>query len=122
MFNFDMLALGVRGDELGTLMSEEELEIYGIDWDGLRDENLLQSHGLNNTSGEAATSWVGRTGPPPHLNEVRVEEPETPEYAGDLAAMISHNIGPINSNSIEHHTQLWITGLACARVIAGNLF
>jgi len=42
MFGFDMIVHGVRGDRLpeGEL-NEEELEVYGVDWEALRDEDLL---------------------------------------------------------------------------------
>ncbi|KAF8187259.1 hypothetical protein K438DRAFT_1973001 [Mycena galopus ATCC 62051] len=33
-------------------MSEEELEVYGIDWEGLRDNALLDSQQRNNPSAE----------------------------------------------------------------------
>ncbi|KAF8174169.1 hypothetical protein K438DRAFT_1610186 [Mycena galopus ATCC 62051] len=67
MFVFDMLINGVRGNQLpDDAMSEEELEVYGIDWEGLRDDALLDSQQRNNPSAEGATSWVGRIGPINH--------------------------------------------------------
>ena len=49
MFGFDMLVHGVRGDQLPEEeLSEEELEVYGVDWEGLLDEWLLQSQRANN--------------------------------------------------------------------------
>ncbi|KAJ7834799.1 hypothetical protein B0H14DRAFT_3087591 [Mycena olivaceomarginata] len=58
-------------------LSEEELEVYGIDWSGLRDNDLLASQRANNSIGEGATSWIGRVGPPPlaDLSSVVVEPP-----------------------------------------------
>ncbi|KAJ7670247.1 hypothetical protein B0H17DRAFT_1209474 [Mycena rosella] len=37
MFVFDMLVNGVRGNQLPVdeVLNEEELEVYGIDWEGL---------------------------------------------------------------------------------------
>ncbi|KAJ7633530.1 hypothetical protein DFH06DRAFT_1272399 [Mycena polygramma] len=79
MFVFDMLANGVRGNQLPAeeVLSEEELEVYGIDWAGLRDDDLLASQRTNNPMGEGASSWVGRVGPPPlgDLSSVVVEPP-----------------------------------------------
>ncbi|KAJ7705834.1 hypothetical protein B0H14DRAFT_3099686 [Mycena olivaceomarginata] len=70
MFVFDMYVNGVRGDRLPPEeenLNEEELEVYGIDWQGLRDNGVLQSQAQNNSMGEGSSSWVGRTGPPPDL-------------------------------------------------------
>lgn len=42
MFVFDSLVNGVRGDEIGQFtMTDEELEVFGVDWEGLQDETLL---------------------------------------------------------------------------------
>ncbi|KAJ7830386.1 hypothetical protein B0H13DRAFT_2240639 [Mycena leptocephala] len=63
MFVFDMFANGVRGDQLPAEeenLSEEELEVYGIDWQGLHDDNLLQSQAQNNSTAEGSSSWIAR--------------------------------------------------------------
>ncbi|KAJ7808770.1 hypothetical protein B0H14DRAFT_2608561 [Mycena olivaceomarginata] len=67
---------------------EEELEVYGIDWQGLRDDGVLQSQAQNNSRSEGSSSWVGYTGPPPDLSEVIVQPPQ-----GTLTAdEISHSM------------------------------
>ncbi|KAJ7867303.1 hypothetical protein B0H13DRAFT_2236738 [Mycena leptocephala] len=76
MFGFDMLVHGVRGHALPGELPEEELEVYGVDWEGLHDEVLLDSQRNNNSSEDGWTSWLGRSGPPEHLNEVPVEPPQ----------------------------------------------
>jgi hypothetical protein len=44
-----MLVHGVRGDTLpNDEMSQEELEVFGVDWEALRDENILRSQRDNN--------------------------------------------------------------------------
>ena len=47
MFGFDMLVHGVQGYQLPTPqdepLSDEELEVFGVDWEGLNNENMLQS-------------------------------------------------------------------------------
>ena len=68
MFGFDMMANGIRGDFISDHLSDEELEIYGIDWAAYRDEQVLRSVRENTT--EPASSWIGQAGPPLHLNEV----------------------------------------------------
>lgn len=71
MWFFDQHVQGVRGDEV----TPEELETFGVDWDGLRDAELLASWQANNATPEGAQSWVGRVGPPSDLSQVTVEPP-----------------------------------------------
>ncbi|KAJ7213129.1 hypothetical protein GGX14DRAFT_534298 [Mycena pura] len=78
MFVFDTFVNGVRGDRLPPEeenLTDEELETYGIDWQGLRDDTILHSQLQNNPYTEDATSWIGYTGPPPNLSEVSVQPP-----------------------------------------------
>jgi hypothetical protein len=101
MFGFDMLVHGVRGDALPSDdldMIHEELEIFGVDWEALRDENVLRSQRENNDLQERPDIWLGRVGPPPNLNEVQVNASE--------ASLI----------------QTWIHGLATAQNLRPDLF
>ena len=61
LFVFDMLVHGVWGDQLPDEdeLSAEELEVYGVDWEGLRDDGILQAQSLNNPVDEEGSSWVG---------------------------------------------------------------
>jgi hypothetical protein len=45
-----MLVYGIWGFQLpeNIPMSNEELEVYGVDWEGLHDIHLLQSQQQNN--------------------------------------------------------------------------
>ncbi|KAJ7854051.1 hypothetical protein B0H14DRAFT_2580054 [Mycena olivaceomarginata] len=93
MFIFDMYINSVRSDWLPPEeenLNKEELEVYGIDWQGLHNNGVLQSQAQNNPMGEGSRSWVGRTGPPPDLSQVAVQPPtgtltkeEVTEFAGD---------------------------------------
>ncbi|KAJ7585510.1 hypothetical protein C8J56DRAFT_1004806 [Mycena floridula] len=58
-------------------LTDEELEVYGLDWDALGDTNIRDSQAANNPQSEDSTSWFGRTGPPPNLSKVHVNAPET---------------------------------------------
>ncbi|KAJ7036420.1 hypothetical protein C8F04DRAFT_954016, partial [Mycena alexandri] len=78
MFYFDTLVHGTRGHALAADLSEEELEVYGVDWEGPHDDTLLHSQRENNAEETGWTSWLGRVGPPEHLNEVPVESPQGP--------------------------------------------
>lgn len=56
MFGFDMLVHGVRGYQLPTEtepINDEELEVFGVDWEGLTDDMLLESRENNNQPDEA---------------------------------------------------------------------
>ncbi|KAH9912791.1 hypothetical protein B0H21DRAFT_704191, partial [Amylocystis lapponica] len=77
MFGFDMFVHGVRGDQLPLPdnMPQEELEVFGVDWEGLRDNDLLRSQRSNNAADEDFSSWIGHVGPPENLNEVSLESP-----------------------------------------------
>ena len=88
MFCFDMLVHGVRGDQLPEdNLTEEEQEAYGVDWEGLHDEQLLTSQRVNNPISEGSDSWVGRVGPLDHLNEVSVNPPVGPLLLHEVDAL-----------------------------------
>lgn len=80
MFGFDMLVHGVRGDQLPEDLTNEELEVFGVDWDALREDRTLNRVRATAEAerGSGWSSWVGREGPPPELNEVPVEPPRQP--------------------------------------------
>ncbi|KAG6849056.1 hypothetical protein H0H93_011639 [Arthromyces matolae] len=79
MFTFDTIVHGVRGARLSiedntiednTVLSDNELETYGIDWQEIRQDQILQSLSANNPSSEPPDSWLGG-GQPPQLNELQ---------------------------------------------------
>ncbi|KAJ3836495.1 hypothetical protein F5878DRAFT_688908, partial [Lentinula raphanica] len=123
MWGFDMLVHGLRGNSLeGFTMSDQELEVFGIDWEALQDEDLLQSLRHNYAHEEGASTWLGRHGPPPNLNEVQVDPP-----AGSMTTEDVQNLGyllqniPFTSNE-AHVITLWCTALAIARAWYPNVF
>ncbi|KAF8235135.1 hypothetical protein L208DRAFT_1056934, partial [Tricholoma matsutake] len=116
MFSFDQLVHGVRGDQLphDDEMTEDDLEVLGIDWEALRDERLLTSQQHNNDIREGSTSWLGRVGPPDNLNEVQVNTPNAPLHLEEIqqideATLAWRHIGDENSVILS-----WIHGLATA--------
>ncbi|KAF8137807.1 hypothetical protein K438DRAFT_1639004 [Mycena galopus ATCC 62051] len=125
MFVFDMYVNGVRGDQLPQEeedLGEDELEVYGIDWQGLRDDNILHSQAQNNSTTEGSSSWVGHTGPPPDLSQVIVQPPVgtlTEEEATDLYNSFSHLIGSAEDDDI---ILLWSQALAHVRVLYPDVF
>ncbi|KAJ6537538.1 hypothetical protein DFH09DRAFT_930763 [Mycena vulgaris] len=124
MFGFDMLVHGVRGtDPLSEEhMSAEELEVYGVDWEGLHDDDLLESRQENNPPDEGSTSWIGRLGPPERLNEVSLEPPTGPFSADEIAILettIGHLAGAVDDAAVAN---LWTEGLIVARSLRSDLF
>ncbi|KAF8159047.1 hypothetical protein K438DRAFT_1441769, partial [Mycena galopus ATCC 62051] len=125
MFVFDMYVNGVRGDQLPPEeedLGEDELEVYGIDWQGLRDDGVLHSQAQNNLSTEGSSSWVGRTGPPPDLSQVIVQPPVgtlTEQEATNLYNSFLHLIGSAHDGDI---ILLWNQALAHVRVLYPDVF
>jgi hypothetical protein len=96
------------------------LEVYGVDWEGLLDDGLLQSQINNNSAGEEWTSWVGRVGPPEHLNEVAVDPPLRPLTEAQIEAL-DQALGPWPERPTdEFMTSRWRTALAYARTFNNN--
>jgi len=121
MFGFDMLVHGLRGDEVP--MSYEELEVFGVDWEGLRDENILESHRRNNPTTEQATSWIGHVGPPEHLNEVPVHPLEGPTVNSTDSHVVLADIDRwLEFNEDASVEAIWSYALAIARRQYGDLF
>ena len=117
MFGFDMIALGVRGEALPEEnLSEQELAEYGVDWQDLRDEHVLSSQLQNNDHNEGTTSWVGRVGPPPNLNEVAVHPPEG-SMTVEQVYQLHHYLSPYQAEHPDPDVlaQWWRIGLAFAQ-------
>ncbi|KAF6744448.1 hypothetical protein DFP72DRAFT_993358 [Ephemerocybe angulata] len=131
MFGFDMLVHGIRGSQLPNpnnepLDSVEELEVFGVDWDALRNDQLLQSLRANNSRTEEGTSWVGRTGPPPNLNEVPVNPPDPPPHPldrpDDFSLQLTHWIRSMEDEGRQLTIEaLWTLALATARNVFGDV-
>ena len=125
MFVFDMFVNGVRGDQLRPDeedLDEEELEVYGIDWRGLREDGVLHSQAQNNPTTEGSSSWIGRTGPPHDLSHVDVQPPTgtlTGDEVGDLYNSFSDLIGRPEDENI---VLLWTQALAYVRVLYPRIF
>lgn len=122
MFGFDMLVYGLRGQNVE--LSNEELELFGVDWEGLRDDRIRSHHRCNNPTNEGDTSWLGRAGPPEELNEVRVEPPvpsgvfEADEVS-ELNSLVQPWLGTSDEGSV---IQAWTTAIVFARRIFAEGF
>ena len=124
MFGFDMMAHGIHGDCIGDSLSNEELEIYGIDWAAYHDEQVLRSVRENAT--EPASSWIGQAGPPPNLNEVPLYSPAGPGHPDtETSVQFLQEIGAvfvIDDGSEVTIPLAWTRALAIAHSTFGNLF
>lgn len=118
MFGFDMFVYGVRGEDC---MSEEELEVYGIDWEGLREEPLLSSQLQNNSVTEGWTSWVGRLAPPPDLNEVVVDPPPGPLTCDQANLLLAHVAPFLEGADVATLANRWVAGLSFIRMYLADI-
>jgi hypothetical protein len=121
MFGFDMHVHGVRGTD-PTPLSNDELEVFGVDWEALHDDTLLESRQDNNPTNEGATSWIGRQGPPESLNEVSVEPPAGPFTPSELQSLenaVGHLAGAHEDATVPN---LWTEALIAARRLRNDLF
>ncbi|KAJ3902282.1 hypothetical protein F5879DRAFT_1044048 [Lentinula edodes] len=120
MFGFDMITNGIRGESLDEVaMTDEELEVFGLDWEGLRDEALLRSL-RRNYSNEGSGSWLGQRGPPPELNRVVVDPPPGLFTSEQVAYMDEQLQGLAHGPQAEDVVRLWTTALAIARSMSGS--
>ncbi|THU85912.1 hypothetical protein K435DRAFT_822287 [Dendrothele bispora CBS 962.96] len=119
MFGFDMLVQGFCGTDLD--LTEAEMEVYGVDWEAIHDENLMHSQERNNPIQEQTSSWTGQRGPPQDLNYVRVHPPEgimTPQQMNILDKTVLQWRGM----TVHELMNTWRYGLICARFLCGNMF
>ncbi|KAH9925166.1 uncharacterized protein B0H18DRAFT_869901 [Fomitopsis serialis] len=80
MFGWDMYVHGIRGGQLPPhqqLLTDEELEYYGVDFEGLGEDALLGSREANNPEDEGVSSFLGRIPPAERLNTIAVETGDT---------------------------------------------
>ena len=128
MFCFDMLVHGIRGTLLpltstATIddMPDEELEVYGVDWEALRDDRLLESQRRNNSAGEGFSSWIGRSGPPDNLNLVPLDSPNSPLSEHQVLYLLNVVQPLMGQADDESIITLWCNALAVARTME-NVF
>ena len=102
-------------------MSEEELEVFGVDWEGLHNDTLLQSREENNPSTKGTGMWLVHNGPSEHLNEVPVEPPTSIFLVEKLIwinGALAHMAGSMDDADVA---QLWVQPLALAQDIHPNI-
>lgn len=121
MFGFDMVLAGVRGLLPGHApapadveLDDRALEEFGVDWEALNDDDVIASNLRNNPRNEGTGSWIGRQGPPPHLNEVPVEAPQAPLSEHACGLLLGHVAEHMNQFDRESLVARWTAGLAFA--------
>ncbi|KAJ3860989.1 hypothetical protein EV359DRAFT_48079 [Lentinula novae-zelandiae] len=120
MFGFDMIVNGLRGESLEQVaMTDEELEVFGVDWEGLKDEVILRSLRKNYCT-EGAGSWLGQQGPPAELNQVVVDPPSGLFTSEQIAFMDQQLQGYARTPQEVDVVHLWTTALALARSMSSH--
>jgi hypothetical protein len=127
MFGFDMLVHGLRGDHpfsdsAEENMTDEELEIYGIDWEALQNGHLLESVRQNKQSDTDTTSWIRQMGPPNNLNEVPLFPPDAPVVDNFSIFNSSMTVWMETPGQNTTISSVWVYGLALARTLYGRSF
>jgi hypothetical protein len=115
MFTFDMYVHGVRGFSTGPNpqddIDDEELELYGVDWEALRDDAILQSRATNNPTDENGTTWLGHSAPPQQLSGVLLDPPTQPE--DDAIQIFDHSFQLwLNANPNASAADMWLYALS----------
>ena len=117
-----MLVHGIHGDRLiEPYFFIEELEVYGVHWEGLYDSHLLNAHEANNTIDEGHNSWIGRSGPPEQLSDVPVDPPEGIFLPHDIDLVLNHVQQWLINTENNSIFNAWTRGLAVARTIYHHL-
>ena len=119
-----MMVYGVHGNLLPEEeMNNEDIEVYGVNWEALSDNRLLCSQGENNSTNEGSTSWIGQTGPPQHLNEVPVYPPLSDVLTSDELLGLSETVHPwYGLPDDENKFLVWSHGLGYVKALWGNSF
>ena len=112
----DMFILGLRRCVVddGIVRQEESLEDveeFGIDWDGTDNAQLVQE-----LQGQAENPFDGYA--PDMLNEVPCEPPECPltcDQVDDLDAVLSMLFNTTASHDMDVYTAVWIQALVLCR-------
>lgn len=118
MFFFSMLQDGARGVHLANLpepvdepLAPEELDHYGVDWDALNDQNIMNHHRQHNP--QEYPSAQNAFNRPPSLSDVPCEAPDCPFTVEQLTALNTHLFlhCDLQSRSMVVRRQIWITAL-----------
>lgn len=126
LFEIDMLSCGIRGDvvdvqgaieEVQVLDAEEmgaDLETYGVDWEDLQSRVMIQSHTQNNPVADPTASWIGRRGPPPHLNPVELDPPDVDFDVDQARSLLWGEVSRLHGDPLLR-SQIWVESLMFMR-------
>ena len=119
LFGFNMMVYGIHSDLLlEEEMNNEDIEVYGVNWEGLNDDQVLCSRRENNSTDEGSTSWIGQTGPPQNLNKV----PVYPLSSDELTGLAKTVCLWYDCQGDENRLLVWSHGLGYAKAQWGNVF
>ncbi|KAJ8074675.1 hypothetical protein PM082_022253 [Marasmius tenuissimus] len=123
MFVFGMMENGVRGmdevwnmndDDRVNFASQEDVDLYGIDWEAIDDHNLYQHHQENNIPDDERDPYNPFSTYHPNLfSHVEVEPPSCPLSPDQVEQLKLHlsSLPYIHSQEIESRRLLWHNAL-----------
>ena len=108
--------------EAGESLPDEEIEIFGVDWEALDDNTVRQNIMANNISNGDGSSWIRRNGPPAQLGGIELDGPEQPLTQHQIEQLNNAVSGWVGYVDIESIINLWVQGLSYARYLNTSLF
>ncbi|KAE9400002.1 hypothetical protein BT96DRAFT_965476 [Gymnopus androsaceus JB14] len=110
-----------QGDMLQDHLTNDELEAFGVDWDGLQDDTLLRQLRSNYVN-DGNTSWFGGRGPPSELNSVAVNAPSA-VLSSEQVNFLNYQVANMSRNSNATNViALWTHALLVARQLSPGSF
>ena len=108
-----MVENGVRGlNHLQNNEDEEDLDLYGIDWDAYLDNTLQEHHAQNNQS-NIHNDNPFQTHSSRFMSHIEVKPPPSP-FTPDQMALFEDRVEQLpfrHATSIESRRLLWTTAL-----------
>lgn len=116
MFGWDMYVHGIRGAQLARpdepILTAEELEYYGVDFEALHDASVMDSHEANNDADSEVSSFLGRTPPPNHLNTITVETDDADWPEGLMQDLYRLQVAAGDRTDDRSLIELWCLSVA----------
>ena len=117
------MVYGTHGDPLLEEINNEDIEVYGVNWEGLNDDWVLCSWRENSSTDEGSPSWIGQTGPPQNLNEVPVYPPLSNVLISDELLGLAETVCLwYGYQDDKDRLLVWSYGLGYAKAQQGNVF
>lgn len=84
---------------------------------------MMKSYDNNNHIDDDGSSWIGRCGPPEHLNRVDVNNPPSGIFADEQIGWLDDAlVGFLQSGRGQDIAEIWVEALGLARLLHLNEF